>query len=199
MSRARPAALLAGALLALVLAVPGASLAGGAGGLPDCRSCHLASQPHLSGPGEWRQPLAQARLGDCPGLAELAGRLGAARARLQGLGSGLVAWGRRGVYLPPLQQGLAQAEDRLRLALSQPWEPPERAAQRLAEVDRLLSNKVEGPLREAQARERLRRWWGGGFTASLLLALAWLVGYRRGLPPPRERDLVAEVAQGRLP
>jgi hypothetical protein len=171
----------------------------GAGQVGHCRQCHLSDSSRVLGQLDWEGPLEQGRLVPCPGRQALLEELWAAESLLNGLGARLPALARQGYYVPPWRLGLLEAKASLRQALGQPLEDGRATARRLAGVRRLAQERVLTPMLEQAQRVRERLWWGLLALGGLLLALAWLVGYRRSLPQEPGEQVFARVKAGRLP
>ena len=164
-----------------------------------CRQCHQSDPSRVLGQLAWESPLEQQRLVPCPGRQAVLEELWATESFLNGLSVRLPVLARRGYYVPPWRQGLLEAKASLHLALAQPLENGQETAQRLAAVRRMAQERVLGPMLGETQLGRERLWWGLLCLGALLLALAWLVGYRRSLPLEPAEQVFAQVKAGRLP
>ncbi|MFH1034043.1 MAG: hypothetical protein V1806_06005 [Pseudomonadota bacterium] len=182
---------------ALAWALTAGPLWAGQGG--HCRQCHLSDPSRVLGQLAWEGPLEQARLVPCPGRQAMLEELWATESLLHGLGARLPALARRGYYVPPWRQGLLAAQASLRQTLAQPLEDGQQTAARLAGLRRQVQEQVLAPMLARAQRGRERLWWGILGLGGLLLALSWLVGYRRGLPREPGEQAFAQVKAGRLP
>lgn len=163
-----------------------------------CRQCHLSQPARVLGQLAWQGPLEQARLTPCPGLQAVREELWATEGLLGGLAAQMPALARQGQYVEPWRLALHQARAGLALALAEPLEDGGLAARRLAQARRLAHEGALAPLLEQTQVQRQRLWWGLMLLGGLLLALAWLAGWRRGLPAEPGERVFARVKAGRL-
>lgn len=187
--------------LALFLGLAGWPATAGAQTGPEgqCRQCHLSQPSRVLGQLAWQGPLEQGRLTPCPGLQAVQEELWATESLLSGLAAQLPGLARQGRYVEPWRLALHQARAGLALALAEPLEDGGQAARRLAQVRRLAHEGALVPLLEQNQLGHQRLWWGLLLLGGLLLGLAWLVGWRRGLPAEPGERVFARVKAGRLP